>query len=161
MPSAQTKSFPEAHGPSALPGGWDTATVLAVLGPFSIEVSIGPAGKEVVAVATHVPMPLPGQTVLLARPAEAPALVVAAYGALPSAVPVPAAPPLFDFDAQSGVLTIHAHCIKLEGVGSIELHCADAMLRLNAHGELLSQAQTITQAAIGSHRIEGASVDIN
>lgn len=152
----------DAASPSDGATPWDTATVLATLGPFSAKVKTQRMSVEVVAVATHVPTPLPGQTVLLARPAGAAALVVAVYGDASTATPKGSTDSaLFEFDAQSGVLRIHAQSIQLHGVDSIELHCADATFSLSSRGELISTAQTITQAAIGAHRIEGASVDIN
>ena len=141
---------------------WRTAEVLATLSPSSVKV-MNKGAVEVIAVAGHVPMPVPGQRVLIACAECAPGLIIAAYPLEhgQEAATSLQQPPLLQFDAQSGTLSIHANQLKLQGVGSIELHCGDAILRLNAQGELLTHAQAITQSAIGAHRIEGASVDIN
>jgi hypothetical protein len=58
-------------------------------------------------------------------------------------------------------LRIEASRLQLTGLAGVELRCGDAVLRLTAQGELLTQAQSITQAAIGAHRLEGASIDLN
>lgn len=155
------RSFPsQSDVPSLSP--WRTAEVLATLSPSSLKIKSG-AQVELVAVASHVPMPVPGQRVLIACAEGVPGLVIAAYPLVQdqAAGASPQEPPLLQFDEQSGTLCIHARQLKLQGIGSVELHCGDAVLRLNAQGELLTHAQVITQSAIGAHRIEGASVDIN
>ena len=118
--------------------------------------------------APHITQVVPGQRVLLVRPEGFAPLIIAAYPlsqpehadtSTDANAPLPASP--FDFDPRTGTLTIRATQLKLEALGVVELHCGDAILRLNAQGELFSHAQSIVQSAIGSHRIEGGSIDMN
>lgn len=115
------------------------------------------------ALACHVGAVLPGQQVLVVSAEGIAPLVIAAYrsAATPAQSPATAATPPMQFDDASGTLVIQANLLSLRGVAQVELRCGEAVLRLTAQGEILSQAQAITQAAIGPHRIEGASIDLN
>ena len=148
-----------------LPGPvWLHGKVLAVLSRDAVRVAC--AGQEqVLAVATHLPLLIAGQRVLAVSLDEAAALVIAAFPLHEGQPNASAAdkqqPPLMHFDVATGTLCLQAPQLRLQGIASVELHCGDAVLRINAQGEIFSQAQAITQSAIGAHRIEGASVDIN
>lgn len=109
--------------------------------------------------ATHVPGAEPGQQVVLQCLASAPestALVVAAYPLDSSPQP-----PLFDYDPDRRTLRISAARLELSGLDTVALRCGDASIRLDVQGEISSQGERILSAALGSHRIEGASVEIN
>lgn len=118
------------------------------------------------AIATHLPWPVPGQRVAILQDVEAPALVLAVYplrdvaatshgdtGGIQSAG--------VGFDPATGTLRIHAQRLDLTALGSVEIRCGDSVLRFNAQGSVVLEAQAITQSSIGPYRIEGASIDLN
>jgi hypothetical protein len=121
----------------------------------------------VAALATHVPIPFPGQRVVVMHGASETPLITAAYPLenrttasnednnplTPSAV--------MSFDPNSGALSIHAKQLNLQGMSSIEIRCGESLLRFNAQGEVFMLAENITQSAIGQYQIEGASIDLN
>lgn len=109
--------------------------------------------------ATHVPGVAPGQQVLLQCPPEGlsvSALIVAAYP-LDSGLQAP----ILDYQAASNTLKISATRLELNGLDTLTLRCGEASIQLNLNGELSCQADRILSAAVGTHRIEGASVEIN
>lgn len=109
------------------------------------------------AVATHILSLTPGQRVaLLDGGAEAGCLVVAAWPLHDSAVDMP-----LHFDAATGTLRIQAARLNLGALARIELQCGEAQLRLTLDGKVHIEGQHIVSAAIGSNRIEGASIDLN
>lgn len=141
---------------------WHMATVISTLSKSYVQVNL--LGDETtIPVATHIPTPTPGQQVLVARAESLPALIIAAYpsDAGDTDENTPESGALLHYDEQSGTLSIKAAQLKLGSIGAIELRCGEAVLRLDAHGELFASAETITQAATGPYRIEGATVDIN
>lgn len=113
--------------------------------------------------ASHVNCVMPGQQVLVIHGKDISPLVIAAYP--PARINNPDRPnthsSLMSWDEASGQLVIEANSLSLRGVTQVELRCGEAVLRLTAQSEILSQAQAITQAAIGPYRIEGASIDLN
>jgi hypothetical protein len=116
-------------------------------------------GLLTASLATHVPGVAPGQRVVLQctpDPFSRAALIVAAY-------PLHNGPhaPTLDYDPASSTLKITATRLELTGLDAVSLRCGDASVRLDIHGELSCQADRILSAALGSHRIEGASVEIN
>ncbi|WP_157462662.1 hypothetical protein [Curvibacter gracilis] len=109
--------------------------------------------------ATHVPGVEPGQRVVLHCTPDPPhqhALIVAAYP-LKNAQSAP----MLNYDAGSRTLKISATRLELSALDTVVLRCGEASIRLDVQGELCSQADRILSAALGSHRIEGASVEIN
>jgi hypothetical protein len=110
--------------------------------------------KRAAAIATHVPSLVPQQRVVLMQAAADDWLVTAAWPAAGSESP-------FQFDAQSGLLRIHAARLQLSAVGAVELQCGDASVRLSLDGKVQIEGAEILSAAVGAHRIEGASIDLN
>lgn len=109
--------------------------------------------------ATHVPGVEPGQQVVLlcgAASSGGSALIVAAYP-----LDKGRQAPLLDYDGTTRTLTISATRLELSGLDTVALRCGDVSVRLDVQGELSSQADHILSAALGSHRIEGATVEIN
>lgn len=154
--------LPPSNGPevsNAHP--WQFATVVATTPPHSAVVELN--SLQVTAfLAAHLGSVVPGQNVLLVMlPGVAP-LIVAAYPLAASNSDAPEnSTAALSFDSSTGTLRIEASRLQLTGLAGVELRCGDAVLRLTAQGELLTQAQSITQAAIGAHRLEGASIDLN
>jgi hypothetical protein len=117
-------------------------------------------------IATHLPWPVPGQRVAVLLDADAPALVVAAYPLRDAAATAPGQDGGVEaagvgFDPATGTLRIHAQRLDLTALGSVEIRCGDSVLRFNAQGSVVLEAQAITQSSIGPYRIEGASIDLN
>ncbi|WP_192884876.1 hypothetical protein [Paracidovorax avenae] len=117
-------------------------------------------------IATHLPVPVPGQRVAVMRDGEEPALILAAYPLREAAATshgetggIQAAG--VGFDPTTGTLRIHAQRLDLTALGSVEIRCGDSVLRFNAQGNVVLEAQAITQSSIGPYRIEGASIDLN
>lgn len=113
------------------------------------------------ALASHVPGVVPGQAVLLAIPADpasypSAALVIAAW-------PTHGAPmtPPWQFDRSTGTLTLAANNIELGAVNSVLLNCGDARMQFTRDGVVETRGQSITSAAIETHRIEGGSIELN
>lgn len=123
------------------------------------------------AVASHIPGLIAGQMVLLAEVAPqeqmpemsgdagilvAPPLVMAAW---PS-IGAPMTPP-WHFDREIGVLALAATSLELGAVNSILLNCGDARMQFTRDGGVEVRGQSITSAAIETHRIEGGSIELN
>jgi hypothetical protein len=113
------------------------------------------------AMASHVPGVVAGQMVLLAVPADAglataPPLVIAAW-------PTPGAPmtPPWHFDRSTGTLTLAANNLGFAAVNSVLLNCGDARMQFTRDGLVETRGQSITAAAIETHRIEGGSIELN
>jgi hypothetical protein len=106
------------------------------------------------AVATHVPFLLPGQRVMAAKAGEGGWLIVAAWPAAGSESP-------FQFDVQTRLLRIQASRLQLSAVAAIELLCGDARVRLTLDGKVQIEGAEVLSSAVGSNRIEGASIDLN
>lgn len=139
----------------AAAAGSRTATVVLVdEGKVEIEVT---GQRYRAALATHVPGVIEGQRVL-AVDADLGAdwLIVAAWPVAGSAL----APPV-KFDAATGTLQVRAARIDLTAVASIELVCGETSIRLNVDGQVSINGNEIISSALGAHRIEGASIDIN
>lgn len=66
-----------------------------------------------------------------------------------------------EFDSDSGTLRIQAARLNLSALATIELSCGDARIRLSVDGKAHIEGAEIVSAAIGSNRIEGASIDLN
>lgn len=145
-----------------------TGRVLQIDANHNVTIEID--GQTVVALlATHVPMPLPGQrVVVMLGDGDAP-LISAAYPLAKESVGSTSAdamasvPPdcAVSFDPATGMLSIQAKQLNLQGMATIEIRCGDSVLRFNAQGEVFMQAEAITQSAIGPYQIEGASIDLN
>ncbi|MGL4231608.1 MAG: hypothetical protein ACRCWJ_09595 [Casimicrobium sp.] len=69
--------------------------------------------------------------------------------------------PLMSFDSETRTLTLDATRMEIKALESIELRCGDARFRLTMQGAVQVSGETITSSAIGEHRIEGASIDLN
>lgn len=116
-------------------------------------------GLLTASLATHVPGVEPGQQVVLQCPSGSSpghGLIVAAYPLTNGQ-----SAPNLHYDASSRTLKISATRLELSGLDTVALRCGEASICLDVQGELCSQADHILSAALGSHRIEGASVEIN
>lgn len=69
--------------------------------------------------------------------------------------------PALHFDTSSGTLHIEAAQLSLSAVAAIELRCGDTHVSLSVDGQVHIGGKQILSSAMGSHRIEGASIDIN
>lgn len=145
---------------------WAVATVVACHSASEASVSFkNHGGRELAQVAAHISLLVPGQQVLVVRVgAPESNLIIAAYR-FPSekteATNITEPQPLIQFDDASKTLSIHAGKLQLQGIECIELRCGESIIRLDAQGEVFTQGESITQAAIGPFRIEGASIDLN
>lgn len=129
------------------------------------------AGAELrAAVASHVPGLIQGQAVLLAVVAAAQPQdrMSDAAGANPAplviaAWPMPGAPmsPPWQFDRSTGTLALAANHLELAAVNSVLLNCGDARMQFTRDGVVETRGQSITSAAIETHRIEGGSIELN
>jgi len=147
----------------AEPLGYCLATVksvgtqsIASVASTSCEIEI--AGSICVAsIATHIPYVLPGQRVAVLDGGEqAGWLITAAWPVCDSKIEAP-----FHFDPATGTLRIQAARLNLAAVANIELTCGEARIRLSVDGKMQIEGKEILSAAIGSNRIEGASIDLN
>ena len=146
------------------PASWSEQALQSYLGEvlecdgFQLRVQTA-LGLLTASLATHVPGVEAGQKVVLQctpGSVQSDALVVAAY-------PLDNGhhAPILDYDVNSRTLKVSATRLELSGLDTVALRCGDASIRLDIHGELSCQAERILSAALGSHRIEGASVEIN
>ena len=109
------------------------------------------------AIATHILGVSPGQRVaVLDGGPESGCLVIAAWSLQESAADLP-----LHFDAATGTLRIQSARLNLGALACIELQCGGAQLRLTLDGKVHIEGQHIVSAAIGSNKIEGASIDLN
>ena len=114
-------------------------------------------GQHSAFVATHVPALVVGQRVaFLNGGTDTTCLVVAAW-------PLAGHPaePLLNFDASTGTLRIQAARLNLQALAMVELTCGETRIRLSLDGKVRIEGAEILSAAIGSNRIEGASIDLN
>ena len=108
-------------------------------------------------IATHIPYIVPGQQVAaLDVGGYAGWLIVAAWPATDRHIEAP-----FAFDPATGTLRIKATRLDLAAVVNIELSCGEARLSLSVDGKTQIEGKEILSAAVGSNRIEGASIDLN
>ena len=122
----------------------------------SCEVDMGGA-TYTCAIATHILGLAPGQRVaVLDGGPDTGCLVIAAWPLQDSTADLP-----LHFDAATGTLRIQSARLNLGALASIELHCGEAQLRLTLDGKVHIEGKDIVSAAIGSNRIEGASIDLN
>lgn len=78
-----------------------------------------------------------------------------------AALPLPGSTPPISFDPSTGTLHISAPRLQLSAVGTVALKCGDSAITLSMDGRLELRGQDILSAAVSSHRIEGASIDLN
>jgi len=129
------------------------AAVLAVQGPACV-LALQYGGPVTAAIATHIPGLQPGQRVL-ALPAEPGGwLVIAAWPADGQGGP-------YRFDPATGTLHVEAARLQLAGLAQVELRCGDALVRLSLDGKVQILGAEVLSSAVGAHRIEGASIDLN
>ncbi len=141
-----------ATAAALLPNAWHPAVVVSAEGQ-GCQLTVG--GERVqAAIATHLPMVVSGQRVLAWLDADAGWLVTAAW-------PHPDNPPVLRYDADAACLHIEATRLKLSGVASVALSCQDARVQLAMDGKVQIEGRDILSSALGSHRIEGASIDLN
>lgn len=138
--------------PTAEPARYDTAIVHSVAAPYC-EIEIAGMVQQA-SIATHIPYLLPGQQVAVLE-AGTGWLVVAAWPQ-PGQVEQP-----LHFDPATETLHIQAARLNLSALAKIELCCGEARIRLSLDGKAHIEGAEILSAAIGSNRIEGASIDLN
>jgi hypothetical protein len=105
-------------------------------------------------ISTHLLTLQPGQRVVALRDDDSAWLVTAAWPMSPDE-------PLFRFDPETGALHIEAPRLQLAALGSVELHCGDARISLGVDGKITVLGNEVLSSAVGSHRIEGATIDLN
>ncbi|MDQ1835219.1 hypothetical protein [Massilia scottii] len=140
---------------SAEPMRYVAATIKSVLGP-TCEIDVG--GVICVAeIATHILSVVKGQRVaVMDGGGEDGYLVIAAWPLHNKVADEP-----LSFDAATGTLRIQAARLNLAAVATIELHCGEARLRMTLDGKVHIEGIELLSAAIGSNKIEGASIDLN
>jgi hypothetical protein len=105
-------------------------------------------------ISTHLLGLQPGQRVVALCDEENTWLVTAAW-------PMATDDPLLRFDSKTGTLHIEAPRLQLAALGSIELRCGDAQVSLSIDGKVTVLGDEVLSSAVGSHRIEGATIDLN
>lgn len=115
------------------------------------------------AVASHIPGLVEGQAVLLALTAAASHAAAAQMPLVIAAWPLPGAPmtPPWHIDRSTGTLSLAATSLELGAVNSVLLNCGDARMQFTRDGAVETRGQSITSAAIETHRIEGGSIELN
>ena len=109
------------------------------------------------AIASHLLSVVPGQRVaVLDGGSDAGCLVIAAWPLDDGNVATP-----LRFDPASGTVHIQAARLNLGALSAIELQCGEARIRLSLDGRVQIEGNDVLSAAIGSNRIEGASIDLN
>jgi hypothetical protein len=104
--------------------------------------------RRMATISTHLPYLEAGQKVIAIDTGENSGwLIVAAW-------PI-------QFDASTGTLHIQAARLNLSALAVVELSCGDARIRLSLDGKAHIEGAEIVSSAIGSNRIEGASIDLN
>jgi hypothetical protein len=106
--------------------------------------------------APHLPLVQPSQRVAVLQVEGVQPLILASWPDEQSSTE-----PLFEHDRKTGTLSINATRLKLAGVASVELACGDARLSISLDGRVEILGNEIVSAAVGAHRIEGASIDLN
>lgn len=106
--------------------------------------------------AAHLPFVEPRQQVLVLQAEGMRPLVIAAWPDMQAS-----AEPIFQHDADTGTLSISAARLKLAGIASLELACGDGRLAISLDGRVQILGNEIVSAAVGAHRIEGGSIDLN
>jgi hypothetical protein len=105
-------------------------------------------------ISTHLPGLQPGQRVVALCGEDNTWLITAAW-------PMATDEPLLHFDSKTGVFHIEAPRLQLAALGSIELCCGDARISLSMDGKVTVLGGEVLSSARGSHRIEGATIDLN
>ncbi len=78
-----------------------------------------------------------------------------------AALPLPGSAPPISFDPSTGTLHINAPRVQLSAVGTVALKCGDTAITLSMDGLVELRGQDILSTAVSSHRIEGASINLN
>lgn len=128
------------------------ATVSSVNGPSCL-LDIGGVACPAT-ISTHLLRLHPGQRVVAVNGGDEAWLVIAAW-------PTEADDAPFRFDAKNGVLHIEAPRLQLAALGSVELHCGDALVSLGVDGNVEISGAEVISSAVGANRIEGATIDLN
>ncbi len=106
------------------------------------------------AISPHLLSLQPGQRVVALRDGEHNWLITAAW-------PMAQDEPPFRFDPATGTLHIEAPRLQLAALGRVELRCGDARVSLGVDGKVTLLGSEVLSSAVGSHRIEGATIDLN
>jgi hypothetical protein len=105
-------------------------------------------------ISTHLLGLQPGQRVVALCDHDNTWLVTAAW-------PMATDEPLLRFDSKTGALHIEAPRLQLAALGSVELRCGDARVSLSMDGKVTVLGDEVLSSAVRSHRIEGATIDLN
>jgi hypothetical protein len=105
-------------------------------------------------ISTHLLSLQPDQRVIALSDDDNNWLVTAAWPMSPDE-------PLFRFDPETGALHIVVPRLQLVALGSVELRCGDAQVSLGVDGKVKVLGNEVLSSAVGSHRIEGATIDLN
>ncbi|MPM26096.1 hypothetical protein SDC9_72597 [bioreactor metagenome] len=110
-------------------------------------------------VATHIPVVIEGQRVLLMshRAGKFPDLIVAAYPLQSDADSV--AP--FVYDASTGALRIRGVSLTLVGEQEVAIECGSSSFVVTHDGSVKTRGERILSAAVEVNRIEGGSIEFN
>jgi hypothetical protein len=134
--------------------GYFKATVKSVVLP-NCEIDVD-GTIYTASISTHLPYLQHGQKIVALDTGENSGwLIIAAWP-----MEGQAKPPL-EFDASTGTLHIQAARLNLSALAVVELSCGDARIRLSLDGKAHIEGAEIVSSAVGSNRIEGASIDLN
>jgi hypothetical protein len=136
---------------------WQVGVVQEVDAQGQLKVQLN--GQQIAAwVSVWVAMPVQaGQRVLLAVPQGHAALVLGVYPGEGMQAPTRG----IRYEAQTDSVIIEASRVRIQADQSLELQSGQSQLEMDAQGQLQVTAQSILQSAVGSYRLEGATVDIN
>jgi hypothetical protein len=136
---------------------WQVGVVQEVDAQGQLKVQVN--GQQIAAwVSVWAAMPVQvGQRVLLAVPQGHAALVMGVYPGEGTQAPTRG----IRYEAQTDSVIIEASRVHIQAEQSLVLHSGQSQLAMDAHGHLEATAQSILQSAVGSYRLEGATVDIN
>jgi hypothetical protein len=105
-------------------------------------------------ISTHLLSLQPGQRVVALCDEENNWLITAAW-------PTASEETSIHYDTETGALHIEAPRLKFAALGSVELHCGDARISLSVDGKVRVLGNEVLSSAVGSQRIEGATIDLN
>lgn len=152
MPQAR----PSQAYPAAAPALTHVSAIVKTVSGMACQVDIAGSLRRA-AIATHIVRVVPGQRVaVLDGGCDDDCLVVAAWPMDGEDADGP-----LHFDAATGTLHIQAARVSLAAVARIDLQCGPARVGLSLDGKVHIEGNEVLSAAIGSNRIEGASIDLN
>lgn len=157
IPTPEMEGVVAKRAAAGMPDSWQVGVVKEIDLQGQLQVLVN--GQQVVAwVSVWAAIPVQvGQRVLLAVPHGHAALVLGVYPNEGGQVTGRG----IRYEAQTDSVIIEASRVRIQADQSLELQSGQSQLGMDAQGQLQVTAQSILQSAVGSYRLEGATVDIN